>query len=33
MDQSNFRLPPQQWSRLRDLPDQALDLSPSERAA
>jgi len=33
MDQSNFRLPPQQWARLRDLLDQALDLSPSERAA
>jgi hypothetical protein len=26
-------LPPQQWARLRDLLDQALDLSPSERAA
>ena len=33
MDQSNFRLPPQQWARLRALLDQALDLPPSERAA
>jgi len=33
MDQSNFRLPPQEWARLRSLLDQALDLSPIERAA
>ena len=33
MDQSNFRLPQQQWALLRSLLDEALALSPAQRAA
>ena len=33
MDDSNFRLPPQQWAQLRRLLDEALDLPVAARAA
>jgi len=33
MDDSNFRLPPQQWAQLRRLLDEALDLPMAARAA
>ena len=33
MDESNFRLPPQQWELLRRLLDEALDLPSPQRSA
>jgi len=33
MDESNFRLPPQQWAMLRCLLDEALDLPSTQRSA
>ena len=33
MDDSNFRLPPQQWALLRRLLDEALDLPSTQRSA
>ena len=33
MDESNFRLPPQQWELLRRLLDEALELPSARRSA